>query len=353
MEQIQDIGKNGIWIKNRCVKFLFRFCSDWKFLALLLGIKNACSTFFCPWCMCTKDERQDLTFEWTEYPRYWDKDSMCTLCDKSITCSHAKSSHQFKWEHNLLKKPFDHESIILDVLHCILRTSDILENLIYSLADDYCCFDKLEVMANSNGNFFNFFFDECVKTVPGIPLKWLKYDETAEQSKWVPMNAEERVNFWKTIDIKELFKDTEYDADDINIWLKIIPMWLRIIRYIDCLHVNCNCETTSETFANEIFNFCQVLKSLKPQKTVTPYLHALYYHVPAMLKRYVTLKKFSTSAQELKNSIQTMTQFRQTNQHDTPKDLLVNQLEMVWFESHPPQESTKRNRHPNFEIELK
>ena len=41
------------------------------------------------------------------------------------------------------------------------------------------------------------------------------------------------------------------------------------------------------------------------------------------------------NAQELLNSIQTITQFRATNQHYVPTDLLKHQLVLLWFLAHP------------------
>ena len=71
-----------------------------------------------------------------------------------------------------------------------------------------------------------------------------------------------------------------------------------------------------------------------------------------MLSKHQTLKKISTSAQELKNSTHTLFQFRQSNQHCIPLDLEINQLCQLWFLCNPlPQPSCDEPRHfPRFQI---
>src|SRR2546421_10378677 len=33
------------------------FSSDWKFLAICLGMNAANSNYFCPWCLCSKNDQ--------------------------------------------------------------------------------------------------------------------------------------------------------------------------------------------------------------------------------------------------------------------------------------------------------
>ena len=70
-------------------------------------------------------------------------------------------------------------------------------------------------------------------------------------------------------------------------------------------------------------------------KPVTPYMHVLHSHVSGMFHKYDSIKKFNTSAQELKNYIQTMQQFRGSNQHNTPGALTSHQLLSLWFSDLP------------------
>ena len=86
------------------VLYEFRFSSDKKFLALKIGLSRK---LFLPvvWCMCAKEYRtKGMLTEWNNYPR------------------EATSS--------LLQEPYTSANCLVDPLHCLLRTSDLIE---YSL----------------------------------------------------------------------------------------------------------------------------------------------------------------------------------------------------------------------------
>ena len=38
-------------------------CSDWKFLAILLGLSDAKAKYFCIWCRCSKEQILDFLSE--------------------------------------------------------------------------------------------------------------------------------------------------------------------------------------------------------------------------------------------------------------------------------------------------
>ena len=40
------------------------FSGDWKFMALVMGIKAANSNFFCLYCECPKESRSDINRSW-------------------------------------------------------------------------------------------------------------------------------------------------------------------------------------------------------------------------------------------------------------------------------------------------
>ncbi len=114
------------------------------------------------------------------------------------------------------------------------------------------------------------------------------------------------------------------DDSLIACWTLVVAQYLAFIEWLNCVHVNCTCQITLETFPDYVREFAHNLRTiLQKDNVVTPYLHALIYHVPAMIAEHGSLRPFSTSAQELKNSVQTLIQFRASNQHDVPLDLEV------------------------------
>ena len=42
----------------------FYFSGDWKFMALVKGLKAANSKYFCLFCECPKDSRGNLNLQW-------------------------------------------------------------------------------------------------------------------------------------------------------------------------------------------------------------------------------------------------------------------------------------------------
>jgi hypothetical protein len=127
--------------------------------------------------------------------------------------------------------------------------------------------------------------------------------------------------------------------EKITIWNLAVTKYLKFIQWLNCAHntESCTCNVTIDTFVEEVKDFIRLLREIhpKPDNVVTPYLHSLMHHVPAMIRKYGSLRPFSTSAQELKNSIQTLIQFRASNQHNVPLDLETHQVTSLWFAAHP------------------
>lgn len=113
------------------------------------------------------------------------------------------------------------------------------------------------------------------------------------------------------------------------------------MEFLECSdtgHTSCRCKIKSPAdFKQYVEEFVHYLRQIHPKKNdcVTPYIHAWAWHIPPMLEEYKTLRPYSTSAQELLNSLQTLTQFRASNQHDIPYDLELHQLVSLWFSAHP------------------
>jgi len=137
------------------------------------------------------------------------------------------------------------------------------------------------------------------------------------------------VNLWQSLNFKVLFHGTDLEGETAK-WESVVGYWLEINDFLNCLHIDCDCKLDAYTFSEYVKKICKKLQTIGVVK-VTPYFHALIFHVPNMLVRCHSLKKYSTSAQELKNSLQTIAQFRQSNQHNIPYDLQVNQLMFLWF----------------------
>jgi hypothetical protein len=151
MEQIKLLSQTGIAVGDKHYKLEFIFCSDWKFLAILLGLKSANSKWFCPWCLCSKAYRQLLELEWDEFLRKWNYSNRCLDCTlEDVICDDPAHGYNPLCP-SLLTEPFSPESCLLDNLHGNLRTSEVLERIVFSLVDQYSLSNKLEAMCKEGG----------------------------------------------------------------------------------------------------------------------------------------------------------------------------------------------------------
>jgi hypothetical protein len=94
------------------------FSSDWKFLAINLGMNSANSRFFCPWCEVSKEQIGNLEIQWC------------------ISKSMEEIKTNFK-NYNGHIQPALFNMIPLynwvpDELHMMLRITDILWSLVLS-----------------------------------------------------------------------------------------------------------------------------------------------------------------------------------------------------------------------------
>ncbi len=146
MKQIHSLSQTGLTVDDKQFELEFIFCSDWKFLALLLGLKNANSIWFCPWCLCSKEYRQALNLKWHEYLRTWGEDCICLDCARpDVKCqdpSHGRNPYCTP----LLTAPFTPSSCVLDNFHGELRTSEIMEKGLFNIVDQNNLSEKLEDM---------------------------------------------------------------------------------------------------------------------------------------------------------------------------------------------------------------
>lgn len=145
MSSIANLNE-GLYVGKRLVKFSFTFCSDWKFLALMMGTGAANSDYFCPWCLASKDTKVFLDTDCEKYERKWQGKSHCYLCKDKKDKVCYKNKHGWEKE-NLLKPPFDRLNCKIDVLHAGLRTSEVMEHVLFEDAATYGLDLKLQKLA--------------------------------------------------------------------------------------------------------------------------------------------------------------------------------------------------------------
>ncbi|CAG8844652.1 27633_t:CDS:2, partial [Gigaspora margarita] len=64
LDDLYFLKNNRLEVSGIHWNFKLYFSSVWKFLAICLGINSANSKYFCPWCECSKEQRNDLNKNW-------------------------------------------------------------------------------------------------------------------------------------------------------------------------------------------------------------------------------------------------------------------------------------------------
>jgi hypothetical protein len=86
------------------------FSSDWKFLAICLGMNAANAQYFCPWCDCNKNDIKTTS--------------------KKINKSMDNIKVNYKQINSHIKEPLFHmiplQNWVVDELHIFLRITDRL-----------------------------------------------------------------------------------------------------------------------------------------------------------------------------------------------------------------------------------
>ena len=159
----------------------------------------------------------------------------------------------------LLQEPFPPANCLLDPLHCLLRTSDLIESILYEWANRWGLNAKLE--------------EFCIQNK--IPLRIKKIDAETHSVEWYCMNVEERLCLWGKISIEEIFgaynhwfhvfitnlwilfaTGTYLNEEEKTAFTEAVAKWLQILNFIHCSHtesMNCQCDVPD--FSNMVINF--------------------------------------------------------------------------------------------------
>jgi len=321
LQQFSKINtKNGLKINQRRIKLQLYLCADWKFLALVLGLNSANSDWFCLWCLCQKEERPHTTTEWSEHLRSIDnmKGGACTdeKCKRGETG--ATHTHGVNASCLLSSDIFQLENVILDVLHQRLRVSDVLINGLIEY-----------VTSRKKGHLLT---EECAKL--NITFEKLKsVNKKTGAAEWTPLDGKEKKKLLESLDLDQLLEGHLRKDKFIKMWqiYNVMDDYLNSEKPIgDDLVIQ-----DVEEYESFAWKFFLLVRKVLGEKKVTPYIHALVYHVPDMLRKHGNIAKFSCSAQELKNKTQTRVLTHQTVNTFTAHQILQQEHRKLWYNENP------------------
>eukprot|EP00732_Lithocolla_globosa_P000895 Lithocolla_globosa_v1_NODE_352_length_4352_cov_9.852222.p1 type:complete len:929 gc:universal NODE_352_length_4352_cov_9.852222:1022-3808(+) len=343
---LDDLRRNGVWRHNETwyhkrdappqakkIEVEIYFVSDWKFMAIALGINAANSFWFCLWCNCPKNQRDKLTKKWD---RCNDMDTLIAWYESNNDTEKPVAGS--KRVPIMTCVEFDH--IHLDVLHAFLRVGDLLVNAfldkVISQADVARC-TKCACKTRNNKKCSclchkNVFTDiSLAMKERSVTLNF--WENKQKQLTWSPLMG----NGLHSILGKEPgdcfpFEDYLFNKKDA---IELSTLCEEFHHGLWPLLNQSEPYTLSsiKKYEKTAKNFVSKVKKASMLGNITPYLHALQHDVPDMMhqckKSNITLKQMSCSPVELKNLMQVMKYFRKTTKDGGRREFTKSSVEQI------------------------
>ena len=269
-----------ITVNNHKYSIEYFLGGDWKFLACVCGLGAANQNFACIWCKCPRHERFDIRKKWSI------TDKSLGARDSEEIGKHAKSK-QYNCKSNPLFSfiPIDH--VIIDTLHLFLRISDNLIKLLIRELRRKDAIDKVSTFSIGfcrNKHKHMAAYEKFVKDL-GISFEW-KINKDTKKLEYRDLTGPEKLLLYQNINFLSLLPDCQ-EAD------KLQALWSGFMDTIGDLKLDYTTDDTISTLEDKIKKWFQKFLGLYQAKDVTPYMHALYAHVPEFLKLYQNLAYYT------------------------------------------------------------
>ena len=266
---------------------------DWKFLATVCGLGPANHKFACIWCHCPHLQRYDTSKSWPLL------DSKVSRTIASIE-ENRKNKRKFNCQRSPLFGFIEMDHVIIDTLHLFLRISDVLiGNLIRNLQIK----DAVEKRKGSKWCQNTDKFIQHINSL-GIPFK-LGLSPDSKKVEYRELSGPERITLFHRCDLRSLIPSFPQVHKIAELWADFFDIY-RDLRNI--------------FLPSEIGPFTQKLKAwtedfvfLYEKSQVTPYMHALWAHVPDFLRLYSNIANFNQQGLEKYNDEASKCYFQATN----------------------------------------
>ena len=306
-----------IEVSNRKISLEFFLGGDYKFLLLILGLKSATCNHSCIWCKIHKDMKWDMTYDLNHYNSTPLK---CTLAEIREMTARKKDNYCCKYP-PLLNIDLDH--VILDELHLMLRVVDVL---IDNLLEDVLEWDKNVDICKRRSEKRGEHLENLVSTIRscGVSFQvWQKSNADGKPGKYECTSSlgNDKKKLLKFLPNKLRMAIQEDSADIvIKIWQDFNELYQIITQ------VNPTTQDIQDYFVAK--NWVQLFLSLAgkckgyDRARVTPYMHAMVYHIPKFLTNYQTVKVFTGQGVERNNDVARSTVLRKSNKWDATSNVL-------------------------------
>lgn len=322
-----DIGTlSQVSVGNECFEIEWFLGGDWKFLACICGLGAAHATHPCIWCKCSLYDHYDPTKSWS----FLDESKGARTISEIQEMARKKGRAAcFNVKHTPLfpSIPLDH--VIIDPLHLFLRISDNLINLLILQLRKEDAIDKkrafnegLDRSKYKHVAGWEKYLNDTLK----IPFNWFICKES-KKLKWRDLTGPEKLKLFRNIRIDLILPDF-CDRE------KIQQLWSDFLSIAELLSSSNQDNINVEDFSKKTKLWFNLFLSLYQTKHVTPYTHALLWHVPEFLLLYGTICPFTQQGLEKLNDKTTKDYFRSTNQRglDALFQLVQKQNRMEYLE---------------------
>jgi len=298
ISELHSLAVNGLEDSSGIKwKVQFYFSSDWKFMAIILGFNAPNANFFCPWCLCTKN---DIGNKSNVYRIEKDmdqlKDEFFNNSTSTLPPGHTKPPL-------LPMIPLNH--YVPDKLHIMLRIWDRLWELVIQELKSENRYNthtraiiSMEIKRISVG--FHFWPDHSMQSWSYTPLMGGDKEKVLRDFNFDVIFSEERAilitRLWR--DFHSLYKLMNDQKTDSTFFAAQARKWFNLFLI---LHQS---EPNTLSFK----------KGLYRPKDVTPYIHVLINHIPEFIELHQRFgfAAFSCAAVEKKNHDQVSIFFRKT-----------------------------------------
>lgn len=273
---------------------------DWKFSACVCGLGAANQDFACIWCKCPRNERYDTRRKWS-------------LTDKSLGArdseeigKHAKGK-KYNCKHDPLFSfiPIDH--VIIDTLHLFLRISDNLIELLIRELRRQDAIDKSNTFSNGfcRTKYKHMAgYETFVKSL-GISFEW-KINKDTKKLEYRDLTGPEKLLLMQNVNFKSLLPNLHV-TDDLQL------LWSSFMDIMGDLKLDYTTDEGITKLEDKIKKWFEKFLALYQAKDVTPYMHALYAHVPEFLKLYQNVAYYTQQGMEKYNDTVSKDYFRSSN----------------------------------------
>ena len=304
----------------------YYFCSDWKAMAIVLGIKAANSNYPCLYCEVSSDKLHLVLAEKDiAYRPYEHKDLI--LKNENFG---KKSFIDYGYSKKPMLSDIPHHRFIICELHLFLRVSDVLFDL---LIRDVEALDKKlinEVYNVKKHHNLKIMFDFLEKIKVNITPSNNDADISENKNSGVSklfcsLMGDSRHKIFQNINIHNLFDKRLKNSDRIQL------LWENFYKtYNYCKSENVESALVKTKTKEWLTDFLKIYH----KKHVTPYMHVLVNHVHQIFERNDNLHFFSGQGLEKLNDLSTQEYFCSTNKHeDFMEQMLLRRCRMDKFDT--------------------